>query len=396
MQVFVDKLALSATAEVVERKGLGHPDTICDALAERLSVKLSQYYLEHSGAILHHNVDKALIRAGRAQPAFGGGDMSEPLDVYFAGRATTEVGGRSVPIEEMAKDAAHEWFRENLHAIDPTVHVRVHCLIRPGSSDLRELYARGRAEAAVPLANDTSIGVGYAPLTDLERLVLELEEHLNSRAFIAQHGAHGEDVKLMAVRMGESARITVARAFVGRYLDSMRAYVDATEMLKQEILRFAGSRGLDLDVRINAADDASSGSVYLTVTGTSAEAGDDGEVGRGNRANGLITPLRPMSLEALAGKNPVTHVGKLYNVVARTIAESLVDSTSDIAAATCTLVSEIGRRIDDPRTVHVTLQTQRGSSPADFTGLVQDVVVAHLSSIGRLWEGIVAARVRLF
>jgi S-adenosylmethionine synthetase len=50
--------------------------------------------------------------------------------------------------------------------------------------------------------------------------------------------------------------------------------------------------------------------VYLTVTGTSAEAGDDGEVGRGNRVNDLITPYRPISLEAAAGKNPVTHVGQ--------------------------------------------------------------------------------------
>ena len=50
-----------APVEVVECKGSGHPDTLCDAIAERVSVALCRYYLEHFGAILHHNVDKVLL-----------------------------------------------------------------------------------------------------------------------------------------------------------------------------------------------------------------------------------------------------------------------------------------------------------------------------------------------
>ena len=68
---------------------------------------------------------------------------------------------------------------------------------------------------------------------------------------------------------------------------------------------------------VNALDDpkaSDESGIYLTVTGLSAEQGDDGEVGRGNRVNGLITPSRAMSLEAAAGKNAVAHVGKLYNL----------------------------------------------------------------------------------
>ena len=52
--------------EIVERKGLGHPDTICDALTENLSRALSRVYLERFGAILHHNVDKVLLCGGAA------------------------------------------------------------------------------------------------------------------------------------------------------------------------------------------------------------------------------------------------------------------------------------------------------------------------------------------
>jgi S-adenosylmethionine synthetase len=56
--------ALEATddiKEIVERKGLGHPDTICDALAETLSRNLCREHRDRFGTVLHHNVDKALL-----------------------------------------------------------------------------------------------------------------------------------------------------------------------------------------------------------------------------------------------------------------------------------------------------------------------------------------------
>src|SRR5687767_10595383 len=79
--------------EVVERKGIGHPDTICDGIAERISVELCRYYLDHCGAILHHNVDKMLLCGGAARPAFGGGVIVEPIELYLGGRATEEHRG---------------------------------------------------------------------------------------------------------------------------------------------------------------------------------------------------------------------------------------------------------------------------------------------------------------
>ena len=73
--------------EVVERKGLGHPDTIFDALAEALSRALCREYLQKCGIILHHNVDKALLCGGRAAPQFGGGVVLAPIEIHLAGRA---------------------------------------------------------------------------------------------------------------------------------------------------------------------------------------------------------------------------------------------------------------------------------------------------------------------
>ena len=155
--------------ELVERKGLGHPDTICDALAEAVSAALSRFYLERFGQVLHHNVDKALLCGGAARPAFGGGEILEPIEIHLAGRATRHAGGVEVPVEDLAYGACHAWIRSHLAELDPERDVKIIPHIRPTSPDLTSLFLRGRS---APLANDTSFGVGFAPLDPLERLVL--------------------------------------------------------------------------------------------------------------------------------------------------------------------------------------------------------------------------------
>jgi S-adenosylmethionine synthetase len=128
--------------EIVERKGLGHPDTICDALAERLSAELCKIYYEKFGFVLHHNVDKNLLVGGSAVPKFGGGEVKEPIEIFLSGRAIKEYKGEKIPVDEIAVECAKEWLRENIHAIDPENHVRIHTYIRPGSVDLVDIYMR--------------------------------------------------------------------------------------------------------------------------------------------------------------------------------------------------------------------------------------------------------------
>ena len=146
---------------------------------------------------------------------------------------------------------------------------------------------------------------------------------------------------------------------------------------------------------VNAADDRATGAVYLTVTGTSAEAGDDGEVGRGNRVNGLITPGRPMSLEAAAGKNPVTHVGKIYNVVAREMAASLVEDVPEISSAQCLLVSRIGSPVTQPALIDMKLSVD-GASISDLEHQAKEIAERHLSRIPQLIDDFVAGRIQIF
>lgn len=366
--------------EMVERKGLGHPDSICDTLAEELSRALCRAYLGRFGRVLHYNVDKALLRGGRSMPAFGGGQIVEPIGVYMAGRATLTVGAATMPIDELVHEVCSGWLQRNIHGLDVERHVEIFNLVRPGSQDLIGLF--GSPDQEHPLANDTSFGVGFAPFTPLEQTVLASEKFLTEIAS-QQRPEVGEDVKVMGVRLGGQIRLTVSCAFIGRHLSSISDYAKKKQELADSLSRHlsAGGHKAD-DVVVNAADDLAKEQIFLTVTGTSAEAGDDGQVGRGNRATGLITPYRPMTLEATAGKNPVTHIGKIYNEVAQRLAERIVSTFSEVEAAECYLVSSIGRPIERPMACDVRLRLRRGEASTDqLRRKIDDITDAMLAGI---------------
>lgn len=380
--------------EVVERKGIGHPDTICDALAEEICRRLCRHYLARFGAILHHNVDKILLCGGAARPAFGGGEVTEPMEFYLAGRATTEHDGERVPVTDIAVEACREWLHAHLPALDLEHQVRIIPKFRPGSRDLRSLFSKGNS---VALSNDTSCGAGFAPLTRLEQIVLEVERTLNCTEVKRAHPAIGQDIKVMGVRLGSRVNLTISCAMIGRYLDGVKDYIQAKTVATQLALT-AACRVANLDARVavNAADDTEQGEVFLTVTGTSAEAGDDGEVGRGNRTSGLITPYRPMTLEAAAGKNPVTHVGKLYNLAAAGIAANATRCVPGVNGAYCVLASQIGRSIDDPEVADVCLALESKNRINSVTDLVRDVVSEQLHRFPQLQAALLDENVLVY
>ncbi|MGH6954015.1 MAG: methionine adenosyltransferase [Alphaproteobacteria bacterium] len=378
--------------EMVERKGLGHPDSICDSLAEQLSIALSRFYRDRFGLILHHNVDKVLLLGGEARATFGGGEVLKPIEVFLAGRATREFRGTRVPVEDLAVECWRRWLGETFRALDPVRHVVPHVMVRPGSADLVELYLR-QARAGAWLANDTSCGVGHAPLSRLERAVLAVERRLNSPETKRLKPAVGEDIKVMGVRQGERVHLTVACAFIARHAASMSDYLEHKAAVAEIARKEAeAALGRDSTIEVNTADDPRAGSAYLTVTGTSAEAGDDGEAGRGNRSNGLITPYRPMTMESVAGKNPVTHVGKLYNLTAGLIAAAVVDELDGVAEAQCHLVSQIGRPIADPLVADVKIRASDGRPVRDLDGRVREIAADRIARVGSLSRDILDGR----
>ncbi len=382
--------------EIVERKGIGHPDTICDALAETFSRNLCRWYLENTGRILHHNVDKALLRGGQATASFGGGEVSAPIDIYLSGTAITRVGDRDVPIEALAVEGSRKWLKRHVPALDVERHVRIHCLVRQGSKDLTGLFERGDVNET-PMANDTSFGVGYAPDTALEKAALDAGRFLDDTTRTSQHPAWGADTKIMAIRRNENIEATVACAMVAAHVTDAAAYQKECLNVKSDISEVFRRYGfIGPDVTVNAADDPGNEDYYLTVSGTSAEAGDDGEVGRGNRASGLITPYRAMSLEAVCGKNPVNHVGKLYNVAARNIAQKIVEECATIESAQCCLVSRIGCPITNPAIADVAISTCDAAPSDQHHVAVTDIVHSELSRLPKQWEKFMCGEIQLY
>jgi S-adenosylmethionine synthetase len=246
------------------------------------------------------------------------------------------------------------------------------------------------------MANDTSFGVGHAPLTETERIVLDAEEHLNG-PYADDHPELGPDVKVMGKREGDRIDLTVAAAMIDRYLTGLEAYRDAVASVREAVTDIAEARtDRSVGVEVNTADDYDEGSIYLTTTGTSAEQGDDGSVGRGNRANGLITPNRPMSMEATSGKNPVNHIGKIYNLLSTRIAERVVSEVDGIRDLRVRLLSQIGRPIDRPHVADAFVVTEDGVALADIEADVAAIVDRELADVTDVTRAAIEGDLRTF
>ncbi len=380
------------SVEIVERKGIGHPDSVADGIAESISRALSKYYLKHYGRILHHNTDQAEIVGGQAKPKFGGGQVLEPVYILLSGRATTMVNGERVPYRTIAKKAAVEFLKNHYRNLDIEEDVTIDCKIGQGSVDLRGLY-----DTQKYLANDTSFGVGYAPMSDLEKIVYETERYING-PLKDKLPEIGEDIKVMGFRNGDKINITVAAAFVGRHTPDKDHYMNVKEELRDILTDYAAKfTEREVNYFINTGDLPQDNVFYLTVTGLSMENGDDGSVGRGNRVNGLITPYRPMSMEASAGKNPVTHVGKLYNILAFKIAEDITKNAGgDVKEVHVRIVSQIGKPVDEPQVASIQVIPAEGVNIARYKDEFTRIADEWLANLPKVTEMLVNGEVNVF
>ena len=370
--------------EVVERKGLGHPDTLADGISEAISRSLCRHYLEESGQILHHNVDKVLIIAGQSAPRFGGGSILKPPSVVVGGRASRL---QNKLLSEIIEDAAASHLHKTVKNLK---QFQVEPRLEQGAPELASLIGRG--------ANDTSMGVGYAPLSQTEQLILDLEDT------VRQVRGAGEDIKLMAVRRGSHLTLVVAVAMVSKFIGSREEYEEAKLNVREAVEKkarslldrmpgeVAGGAERMGEVYVNCADAGEN--IYLTVTGCSLEMGDDGATGRGNRGNGLITPMRPMTMEAIAGKNPVSHVGKIYNVMAQKIAADIAEMEG-VSEAYVTLVSKIGSPISQPLLRGVQICGEMELTAA-VEAKVNSILDWHMESADDLVEQFVEGKLTLF
>jgi S-adenosylmethionine synthetase len=387
-------LVSEQAVEFVERKGLGHPDSLIDGIVENVSLTLGRSYTKEAGFILHHNVDKGLIVGGSSEVGFGRGVITKPIEIIIAGRATGEFQGKKIDVDSIAAEATKDYLKRHTRFLDIENEVRIVSKIRSGSADLGALFKR---KSDMPLANDTSFGIGFAPFTETERLTLETEHMLNGAQCKKAFPMVGEDIKVMGVREEGAITLTVAIAFVSKYISDIDGYIKIKEKIAEDILRNArGITNKPVEVSINHGDSHEKSEIYITKSGLSCEAGDDGAVGRGNRVNGLITPFRFMSLEAAAGKNPVNHVGKIYNIVAKKMAEDIVGNYPSIKECNVALVSQIGRPINDPRSTYIDVVMEKGAKIDPIASKVRGIASETLENIGSITKDMANGKYEMF
>jgi S-adenosylmethionine synthetase len=381
--------------EIVERKGLGHPDYICDAIMDRISIRLGQEYLKKVGAIMHHNVDKSLLAAGEAETRFGGGIIKKPMLLVIGDRATFEVDGIKIPVKEIAIQTAKEWFREKLRFVDPEKHVRYQVELKPGHPELVDIFRR--KEGKLLGANDTSAAVGYAPMTRTEKIVLETEQYVNSPEFKKRFPESGEDVKVMGLRKNSDLRLTISMAFVDRFVKNEEDYFQKKAEIFEDVCNFVKEHAEfdSISMHLNTLDAKGRGisGVYLTVLGTSAESGDSGQVGRGNRVNGVIPLNRPLCSEAAAGKNPVSHVGKIYNSLTHHIADRVYKQVPEIEEVYIWLLSQIGKSIDQPAIAAAQVVMKPNNSFNSVKREIEEVVNSELENIDKFCNELAQGRI---
>lgn len=382
---FIEELPV----EIVERKGIGHPDSLCDGIAERVSVEYTRWCEENLGTPLHHNFDKVQLVAGEVEVGFGKGELLRPIHIQIAGRGTPEFRGRKVPMDAIAIEAAKKHVRETMKNLDPDRHMVIDCFAGRGATELAHTVDH-------ITANDTSFGCAHWPRSQVENAVYESAQYINYE--LIKQFPVGEDVKVMGMRRGDGIILTCAVPFISTEVKDMAEYVEVRRAVCGAMQNFAEklTPGRTIQVDVDTADDDASGEVYLTMTGTSAECGDDGAVGRGNRVNGLITPFRTASLEAAAGKNPISHVGKIYNVLAFLAAQDIIQEVPELREVSVYILSQIGHPLDQPLIATATVKPAKGALTKATEEKVRQVLNGRLERVHEIRKLMAAQKVKLY
>ncbi len=355
--------SIIGSVEIIERKGWGHPDKLADDLAEELSRAYARDTLSECGIILHHNFDKLCILGGGSRVSYGKGEMTNPIRVLINGRATNKFAGKNLNVEKLIKKTCLTFFEDRLPLLDLEKDLSITFnlsqasspgqVYSPDSDKTRQHWFSPRGAEDLPeyknlYSNDTSIGTGYAPLTLAENLVIEISSYLSYRPRNNAPKWLGTDVKVMAYACENNIDLIICAPQIARHVNSKKEYISNLEWIKTDIQSFLKKHfpKVHINLNINARDNFDKDELYLTAIGSSIESGDEGVVGRGNRINGLITSKRPMNLEGANGKNPVYHVGKVYNILANNIAKDIHTLTG--SSAVVDLISKTGNDLADP------------------------------------------------
>ncbi|WP_409074176.1 methionine adenosyltransferase [Micromonospora chalcea] len=360
-----------APFDVAERKGIGHPDSLADLVADTFSRRYANLCRERFGAVPNHWVDKVNLVGAAADVRFGGFDIRKPVDCYLFGKLTERINGADLPIADLFDEVLREVLVEALGDDAALGHLRAYVNNTAGTAvDHDEQFYQPRTAGAIhrvladeSVANDTVLCAGTGAPGVAAAVAVWLESLVTSRAFRDRYDT-GTDVKVMAVRAQGELDVTAAVPFHPERVPDWPAYQERLDAihgeLTAELKRFLDGTPLVSEARLCLNTKDVPGRGYLTPFGTSLGKGDCGAVGRGNRYNGVIEPLRPSSGEAPAGKNPLHHVGKIYTAIADDLARRLLVELGVYAEVV--IAARNGDQLDRPAYVLIRAEEPLGSA----------------------------------
>jgi S-adenosylmethionine synthetase len=325
----------SQPIEIVERKGIGHPDTIADGIAEAVSIDYSNFCLKNFGAVLHHHFDKTLVMGGRAKIDYGIGKMQKPVRLIINGRASEQFANKKIDYKKIQVNAAKQYLKKVLPNLDVNEFLKIYSFTTSYSRQPIWYHPRDLddlPELKKPYMNDTSAIVGFWPLSSTERLVLKLEKFFYDKNNKPKFNFVGQDIKVFANRIKNNIKVTLCVPFLSKHIADTSEYFNKLNKIYKQLLDLAHrsvGNNFKIEIFINTSDNnllegpKIGTSRYFVVSGSALDYGEEGLVGRGNRARGVISCMRPSSTDAFCGKNPSFHVGKVYSYFSNKIAEAI-------------------------------------------------------------------------
>ncbi|MGU3438769.1 methionine adenosyltransferase [Bacillus cereus] len=326
--------------EVVERKGLGHPDTLTDGIAEAAEIEYCKYCLDKFGYIPHHNFDKVMIIGGKCVQKYGGNDFSDPIKVIFMGRGSKSFGNEQIPLEDIQIKAAKAYLSRVLPHLDVNLTSTIEFHSETSSHSTRPYWFSPRDKndlpeynADGPIANDTATMISYWPLTTSEKLPLDIEGYFyrNDTDGLPhpRFKEFGGDIKVMVVRDGDDIVITVTVPQITTMTVSEEQYLLRQDHLRENLMQYVNDLypNENINLIINNQKLGNNPRPYLVTAGSCTDFGEEGAVGRGNKTHGIISSFRPNTMEAPHGKNSTYFVGKVLGYQADVIAKQIYDVT---------------------------------------------------------------------
>lgn len=396
--------------EVVETKGKGHPDNICDTLAEKISAAYSRYCVENYGVILRHMIDKLSILGGGSKVKFGGGEMIAPIKILINGRFTDRFKEEKIDYMAIVTSTIKDYFKELFPLLDVEKDIVIvdntHHNEGPGvvyNNDDTTNNERKKFYEVVSKndfsrhnnhfrCNDTSTTVSYYPMSNLERTVLEIEQTLNSKEYKEKYPWTGNDIKVMGIRKDKKVEITSCVPLISHYVKDLEDYINKLNLIREDIKTIVLNHFNDNEIEIflNTRDNYENNDMYMTLIGSAVESGDEGAVGRGNRSRGVIPFCRNFSMEAPCGKNPVYHTGKLFTAIGDTISQMIYENYNIENVVYCT--SKMGDSIEEPWNVSVELNK---NTTAKIKKEINKMVVEQIKKHYDITEKIITQEIKV-